>query len=648
MQTTITGRGRGLLACLACVALAAASALAPASPLPAQGWDFPAPRRIVSFADVHGAEAELAALLRETGIIDADGNWSGGDTHLVSTGDLLDRGPGSRKVLDLLMRLQEQAPRNGGAVHVVLGNHEMMVASGDTRYVSAAEYAAFAGEETPAGREALFASYRALHPDQAEPAVQAAFDTAYPLGYSAMRRAFGPDGEYGRWLLAQPLILKIGDTVYMHGGISRVLADMSLDEANRRMRSDLSEYLELVAQLTRDGVLPAALESHYRLEWLTRLREAFAAANGKDARPAWDAQAKRLAELDASPVFDTYGPLWYRGNALCHPVVTGYDVERVLVAWKARRVILGHTPTPSLRVTERMDGQVILADTGMLRSVYKGRASAVVIEGGSLAVHYAGEPGTTAPVEGVVSVPRQPPGMDDATVERFLREAPVVASREVGTGVTKPLRLTLEKDGIRLDAVYKNADTSPGLEKRGPYRQSRNDVYDRYVYEVAAYKLDRLLGVNHVPVAVVREVNGKPGVVQLWVTDTINERDRAALNQPWTGACAQRDEYRLRIAFDLLIYNEDRNLTNLLWSKDDFTLILIDHSRAFRPDVKRAPQYKKALIEIPDLFRARLAALDHATLDPLLREYLHPKQIDAILSRRDMILREAKPTGFLH
>jgi hypothetical protein len=310
-------------------------------------------------------------------------------------------------------------------------------------------------------------------------------------------------------------------------------------------------------------------------------------------------------------------------------------------------VVLGHTPTPSLRVTERLGGQVVLADTGMLGSVYKGRASAVIIEGGKLAVQYAGEPGTVAPVPEVVKVPRQPAGMEDAALEAFLREAPIVASKDIGTGITKPLRLTLEKDGVRLDAVYKNFDSDPELNSRARYRQSNKDNNDRYVYDVAAYRLDRLLGVNRVPVAVVREVNGKRGLVQLWVTGTINERDRTAGNVAFAGACSQRDEYRLRVLFDLLIYNEDRNLTNLLWTDDDFTLVLIDHSRSFRALGKRAPQYPKTVIELSSLFRARLEALDRAALDRTVGEYLHPKQIEAILQRRDLILREAQGTGFV-
>jgi hypothetical protein len=73
--------------------------------------------RVVAFADVHGAYAELVALLREAGVVDGGLRWSAGKTHVVSTGDLLDRGADSRKVMDLLMRLQGEAARAGGRLH---------------------------------------------------------------------------------------------------------------------------------------------------------------------------------------------------------------------------------------------------------------------------------------------------------------------------------------------------------------------------------------------------------------------------------------------------------------------------------------------------------------------------------------------------
>ena len=99
--------------------------------------------RVVVFADVHGAYNELIALLRETGMLDARDHWAAGHTHLVSLGDLLDRGADSRKVMDLLMRLQGEAQAAGGQLHVVLGNHEAMNMLGDLRYVEASEYASY-------------------------------------------------------------------------------------------------------------------------------------------------------------------------------------------------------------------------------------------------------------------------------------------------------------------------------------------------------------------------------------------------------------------------------------------------------------------------------------------------------------------------
>ncbi len=76
--------------------------------------------RVVVFADVHGAYHALVDLLKKTGVIDKSLSWVGGSTHLVSLGDLLDRGGESRKVLELLMRLEEEAQRDGGRVHVTL------------------------------------------------------------------------------------------------------------------------------------------------------------------------------------------------------------------------------------------------------------------------------------------------------------------------------------------------------------------------------------------------------------------------------------------------------------------------------------------------------------------------------------------------
>jgi len=148
--------------------------------LAASRYDVDAPGRVVAFGDVHGAYEDWTALLRELGVVDGNLDWAGGNTHLVSLGDLIDRGPGSRQVVELLIKLSGQARSAGGAVHMVLGNHEVMVMTGDLRYVSQEEFAAFAADETRADRDQLFADYRALNPGGDDASVRAAFDQDYP------------------------------------------------------------------------------------------------------------------------------------------------------------------------------------------------------------------------------------------------------------------------------------------------------------------------------------------------------------------------------------------------------------------------------------------------------------------------------------
>ena len=157
--------------------------------------------RVIAFGDVHGAYTELHQLLREAGVMDEQDHWAAGRTHVVSLGDLLDRGADSRKVLDLLMRLQVEAQAAGGQLHVLLGNHEAMNLLGDLRYVEPAEFAAYADLESPADRAA----------------------GKFPPGYLGKRAAFLPDGKYGKWLLAQPAVIRINDTLFMHAGPGNVL-----------------------------------------------------------------------------------------------------------------------------------------------------------------------------------------------------------------------------------------------------------------------------------------------------------------------------------------------------------------------------------------------------------------------------------------
>src|SRR5438477_8316950 len=99
--------------------------------------------RIVAVGDVHGAYDRFVEILKTTALIDDRLRWIGGQAHLVQLGDVVDRGPDSRPALDLLRRLQTEASRAGGAVHPLLGNHEVARLLGDLRFATAGEFQAF-------------------------------------------------------------------------------------------------------------------------------------------------------------------------------------------------------------------------------------------------------------------------------------------------------------------------------------------------------------------------------------------------------------------------------------------------------------------------------------------------------------------------
>src|SRR5262245_891785 len=140
--------------------------------------------RIVAIGDAHGAYDRYVAILKTAGLINDQRHWTGGRTHFVQTGDVVDRGTGSRQILDLLIALEPEAAAAGGAVHVLLGNHEVMRMLGDLRYVIAADYQAFATPESEDLR-------RRYAESASTPEIKAAIE-AFPLGSIELRQGFGP------------------------------------------------------------------------------------------------------------------------------------------------------------------------------------------------------------------------------------------------------------------------------------------------------------------------------------------------------------------------------------------------------------------------------------------------------------------------
>lgn len=575
-------------------------------------------RRVVAFADVHGAYQELLSVLRETAVIDESLHWRGGDTHLVSLGDLLDRGPDSRKVLDLLMRLELEARGAGGAVHVVLGNHEVMNIVGDLRYVTDAEYAAFAGSDDATLREE---AWQLVH-EQEPTASRADFDSLFPAGYFAHRQAFSATGHYGAWLLARPFLLTINDTAFVHAGLPEMVARLGLDATNQTLHSQLADYLRTWT----------AIETELNLSRPVGFLERPEALGSRGA----EQHSVTLRAMQLAEVFTPRGPIWFRGQALCYPYTEAENLDAALGRLGVSRMVVGHTVSPSGRALNRFGGRVILLDTGMLQSVYMGSPAALVIEDGRSNVVYADHPGQRLQPEALPrAVGPRPKGLDDDALERWLEQAEVVSIEDLDTGITNPRRVTLRKDGVELRAVFKQLSTDFDIQNR---RRALNES-DRFEYELAAYKLDRLLGLDMVPVTVPRTINGRRGVLQFWVDGSMNLRKMLEQKLQPKGWCGAEPQYNLMNVFDVLIHNTDRTQENALFTQE-WMLVLIDHTRAFPTHLKNPALLYHSEVQVPPALAERLMTLNREMLQQALGPYLHRRQIDALLKRRDQLLNE--------
>jgi len=324
---------------------------APVSPA-ASPCDLTAPGRIVAIGDVHGAFDRFTAILRESGVIDRGGRWVGGNATLVQVGDLVDRGDDSRKVLDLVRQLERDAPAAGGQVRFVLGNHEVMRMAGDMRYTTQGEYDAFKSADAAKLRDQLYDQMR----KEAEAAARAkrekfnagdyrkAFLDKTPLGAVEMQRAFAESGEYGRWLRAHDLMVRINGIAFGHTApapsfAARGCAGINADAKVEMKKLDLAD--------------PDILN---RLLW--------------------------------SPD----GPLWHRGLVGVAPAATSEDVTTVLAALGASRIVVGHTVTSPGHIKLFHDGRVIAIDAGMRGGSYfpGGKAAALEIQGGTFTAIYEG------------------------------------------------------------------------------------------------------------------------------------------------------------------------------------------------------------------------------------------------------------------
>ncbi len=253
----------------------------------------------MAVGDLHGDLDAARQVLRLAGLIDSDGHWAGGRTIFVQTGDTTDRGPDSKGVIDLLAALMPEAEAAGGKVVPLLGNHEAMNLTGDWRYV---------------------------HPD----------DIASFGSKTARVEAFSAAGSLGRWLRQRDIATKVGDTIFVHGGVSPEWAARGLDAINDQAR--------------------AAMDTNPR-----------------------------------APVLGPEGPLWLRDYLQAPESVACPALLDALQSLSATRMVVGHTTQRTGQVASRCGGALLGIDTG-ISAHYGGHLAAVQIEAGDAWALYPSGP----------------------------------------------------------------------------------------------------------------------------------------------------------------------------------------------------------------------------------------------------------------
>lgn len=231
------------------------------------------------------------------------------------------------------------------------------------------------------------------------------------------------------------------------------------------------------------------------------------------------------------------------------------------------------------------------------------------------------------PVSGDTPVTRE-------QIEAFMRSAKVVASKDLSTGVTRPLRLTLSDGTIKHDAVFQAVDERKAL-MRAPNGASEVNFVDSWRYNVAAYRLADLLGLAAMmPVTIEYRFRNKPGSLAWWADSLMDERERLKKKvEPPSREAWNEDMMRQRVFMEL-VHDTDRNLGNVLISPE-WRVIMLDFTRAFRlwPTIRAA--------ELTRIDRALLAKLEGLTRDAVVAAtdtYLTPGELDAVMKRRDLIV----------
>ena len=235
--------------------------------------------------------------------------------------------------------------------------------------------------------------------------------------------------------------------------------------------------------------------------------------------------------------------------------------------------------------------------------------------------------GTPAPA---ATSPLSPEAM-----EAFLLKARVTNVRDAGSGVTNSRRATLTDGQLTHDVHIQTVDIAQQVFEAG--RNTELNFKDTYRYNIAGYRLAKLIGLTTVPMSVERTVEGKVAAVTWWVDDVqMDEKERMKTKTLGPDPVRTNKQIQIMRVWDELIQNRDRNQGNILWT-NDWTMWLIDHTRAFRLNnnllkPEQLSRCDRGLLE-------RLRAMTAESLSQAVGASLTRQEQEALLARRDRIIK---------
>lgn len=309
--------------------------------------------KIVAIGDLHGDYDNFVKILKKTELVDDELHWTGGKTHLVQTGDVLDRGRSAKDIFNLIIKLENEAEAAGGKVHMLLGNHEEMnivgIAWDGPGYVKVDQFTSFLTDEFKTKKEKrVIEKFKKKNPDYDgnDGALEAEIQKFWQnfmttqRGRAEQEYFVGFNKLYGDWLLKHNIVIQINNILFSHGGMSEKYSAWKIKDINNAFRE------EVVKQ-----------------------------------RDAWwpNVQAPK-----AEMVRDPDGPLWYRELALNSEEEMNDIVDAIFKNLSKNHgiehIVIAHTPQLE-KIKNRFDERIWLIDTG-ISYVYGGHPTALIIEKG--------------------------------------------------------------------------------------------------------------------------------------------------------------------------------------------------------------------------------------------------------------------------